>query len=105
MGRIFVTGIGAITAIGNSVAENHAALKAGTCGMGRLEMLSSLYADKLPVGEIKISTEDLKKKLNAFEPGITRTSLLALHAFKECLNDSGLSLDKIQSKDTALIGA
>ncbi|PBQ31186.1 3-oxoacyl-ACP synthase [Sphingobacteriaceae bacterium] len=105
MSRIFVTGIGVISAIGNNVSENHAALKAGKCGMSSLEMLSSNFADKLPFGEVKISTSDLKEKLKAHEPGVTRTSLLALHACEEALKDSGLSLADIQSKDTCLIGA
>lgn len=105
MGRIFVTGIGVISAIGNSVPENHAALKAGKCGMTRLEMLESRFADKLYFGEVKISTGDLKQKLNAHEPGVTRTSLLALHALNEALQNSGLNSAQIESSDTALIGA
>ena len=58
-----------------------------------------------PVAEIKISTEALKEKLNAFEPGITRTTLLALHAIKETIADSRLTNEQVSSFDTALIGA
>lgn len=105
MSRIFVTGIGVISSIGNTVSENHAALKSGKCGMSSLEMLKSNFADKLPFGEVKISTETLKNKLNAHEPGVTRTGLLALHACEEALQDSGLSNAEIQSKETSLIGA
>lgn len=105
MSRIFVTGIGVISAIGNTVAENHAALKAGVCGMGRLNMLTSHYADRMPFGEVKLSTEALKEKLNANETGVTRTSLLALHALQEAIQNSGLSAARVRSGDTALIGA
>lgn len=105
MSRIFVTGIGMISAVGNNVPENRAALIAGRCGMSRLEMLSSLYADKLPFGEIKIRTEDLREQLNAHEKGVTRTSLLALHAIQEALYSSGLSAETISSGSTGLIGA
>jgi len=103
--RIFVTGMGVISAIGNTVPENRAALKTGTCGMHPLKHLSSNFADKMPFGEVNISTEDLKKKLNAHEKGVTRTSLLALHALQEALKNSALTSVEIQSKDTALIGA
>ena len=105
MSRIVVTGIGVISAIGNTVAENRASLVKGKCGMGRLEMFPSKFSDTLPVGEIKISTESLKEKLKAHEPGITRTTLLALHAIKEALADSRLSTEQVSSFDTALIGA
>lgn len=97
--------MGGISAIGNTVAENRASLIKGTCGMGRLEMFPSKFSDKLPVAEIKISTEALKEKLNAFEPGITRTTLLALHAIKETIADSRLTNEQVSSFDTALIGA
>ncbi len=103
--RILVTGIGVISAIGNSVAENHLSLTEGKCGMSRLEMFPSKFSGSLPVGEIKISNRALKEKLDAFEPGMTRTTLLALHAMNEALACSGLSNKEISSEDTALIGA
>jgi 3-oxoacyl-(acyl-carrier-protein) synthase len=97
--------MGGISAIGNTVAENRASLVEGKCGMGRLEMFPSKFSDSIPVGEIKISTEALKEKLNAFEPGVTRTTLLALHAIEEALADTGLTNEQFSSFDTALIGA
>jgi 3-oxoacyl-(acyl-carrier-protein) synthase len=103
--RIFVTGMGVISAIGNSVAENHASLVQQKCGIGKLDMFPSKYATTLPFGEIKISTDSLKEKLNANDSGITRTTLLALHAFNEAVNDAKLSQEKISSAETALIGA
>lgn len=105
MDRIVVTGIGVISAIGNTVAENRLSLIEGKCGIDVLEMFPSKYAGSIPVGEIKISTAGLKDKLNAHEPGITRTSLLALHAMQEALEDSKLTSVQIASPDTALIGA
>jgi 3-oxoacyl-(acyl-carrier-protein) synthase len=67
--------------------------------------LPSKFSGLIPVGEIKVSTEVLKEKLDAHEPGITRTTLLALHAIREALADSGLTNDQVSSYDTALIGA
>jgi 3-oxoacyl-(acyl-carrier-protein) synthase len=105
LSRIFVTGMGMISAIGNSVAENRMALMEGKCGITALSLLSSKYAGLLPFGEIKTSTAALKEKLQTNEPGITRTTLLAVHAFDEAINDAGLTDTAITSFDTALIGA
>ena len=105
MDRIVVTGIGAISAIGNTVAENRASLIKGKCGIGRLENFPSKFADLIPVGEIKISTETLKEKSDAYDRGITRTTLLALQAMEEALTDSCLTPAVVSSFDTALISA
>lgn len=105
MGKIFVTGMGIITALGNSVAANRNALLNGVCGITHAEYLSSKYASQLPFAEIKISTNELKEKLAAHDAGLTRTTLLALHAANEAIANSGLSPEQISSADTALIGA
>jgi 3-oxoacyl-(acyl-carrier-protein) synthase len=105
LGRIFVTGMGVISAIGDTVATNHLSLMQGKCGIGRLSLFPSKYAGSLLFGEIKISTKTLQEKLQANEPGITRTSLLALHAFNEAIRDAQLTKEEIASSDTALIGA
>jgi 3-oxoacyl-(acyl-carrier-protein) synthase len=105
MGKIFVTGMGVISAIGDNLSANHAALKAGTGGIRNLELLSSHFAGRLPCGEIKISTEALKERLKAGEKGVTRTSLLALHAFTEAIASGDLSPEQVQAEDTALVGA
>ena len=105
MSRIFVTGVGIITPLGDTLSLNHEALKQSICGISKLELIDSIFTNKLPVGEIKTETKTLKEKLNVNQAGVTRTMLLALHAFKEAVNDGGLSAEIISSKDTALIGA
>lgn len=95
--------MGVISAIGNAVAENHLALKQGKCGIGKAEFLSSKYAGLLPFGEIKISNDNLRERLTVAESGITRTTLLGLHAFTEAVEDSGLTPAQLNSPDTALI--
>jgi len=107
--------MGAISAIGNTVAENHRALIDGRCGITRSKSKSkskskstnvpSRYAGTLPFGEVALSTEELKEKLKTKAPGITRTTLLTLHAFKEAIADAGLTAGQLQSPDTALVGA
>ena len=106
MSRIFITGMGVISAIGNSVAENHQALKDGICGVKKeLNLFPSKYAGLLPFGQVPISSESLKQQLQITEPGVTRTSLLAVHALEQAIENSGLSTADISAADTALIGA
>ncbi|MEO6315793.1 MAG: beta-ketoacyl-[acyl-carrier-protein] synthase family protein [Chitinophagaceae bacterium] len=105
MSRIFVTGMGCISAIGNSVKENRTALLQGNCGIGSLELFPTKYASLLPFGEIKISNTSLQEKLNAREAGLTRTTLLALHAFEEAIADAALPAQQLKEFGTALIGA
>jgi 3-oxoacyl-(acyl-carrier-protein) synthase len=105
LNRIVVTGMGVISAIGNNVAQNRISLIEGKCGISNLEMFDSKFKGKIPVGEIKITTQALQQQLNIYQPGITRTSLLAIHAMDEALASSGLTKNEITSFDTALITA
>ncbi len=105
MGRIVITGMGIVTAIGQSVAENRYSLMNGKCGISHIEFLSTYYAGILPAGEIKISTNQLKETLNVHEPGTTRTSLLALHALQQAVEAAGFIQSQLQSPDTAFINA
>ena len=103
MSRIFITGLGVITSLGDSVNKNRIALKEGTCGISRLELFDTRYAGTLPAGEIKIENAAFKNLLNVRQPEVTRTSLLALHAIEEAVQDGGLDPKTISSFDTALI--
>ena len=98
--------MGVVSAIGNSVAENHQALKDGVCGVKKeLTLFPSKYAGLLPFGQVPISSEALRNQLQITERGVTRTSLLAVHALEQALENSGLSTADIISAETALIGA
>ncbi len=103
MSKIVVTGIGIISPIGNSVAENHAALKAGNNGLTALELFPTKYAELLKFGEVKITNEDFKQQLGVTTKGVTRTTLLALHAFQQAIKDRGLTDEELRSSETALI--
>lgn len=97
--------MGVMSAIGDTVSANRTALIQGVCGISKLQLFPSRFADIMPFGEIKTSTLDLQALWQAGEPGTTRTMVLALAAFEEALADSGLTVAQIQSPRTALIGA
>jgi 3-oxoacyl-(acyl-carrier-protein) synthase len=102
--KIVVTGMGIITPVGNSVSENHDALKAGKSGLSSIELFPTKFAQLLPFGEVKISNADLKEQLKVTQKGATRTTLLALHAVEQAIKDAGLSEEDLRSSETALIG-
>jgi len=103
MSKIVVTGVGIITPLGTTLRQNREALKNGTCALSSIEMFDSRYADLLPFGEVKISNQDFRDQLKVSDQGVTRTTLLALHAFRQAVEESGLSTSELQSFDTAFI--
>src|SRR6202012_5614922 len=95
--------MGVISAIGENLAENHSALAAGKCGITLTVPLASRYAGQLPFGAVGRTTEELKTTLRITDPGITRTTLLALYALREALHDAQLGSAAISAADTALV--
>jgi 3-oxoacyl-(acyl-carrier-protein) synthase len=97
--------MGVISALGNSLEASHEALINSTCGIGPSRHINSKYTESLRFGEVKIENEKIRERFRVSDPGVTRTSLLALHAMSDAIADSGLSAQEIQSYDTALTGA
>lgn len=94
-----------ITAIGDSVAHNRTSLKHGRSGISHAVHFLSKYAGVLPFAEVDHPTARLAEMLHIQQPGVTRTDLVALHAFKEAVADAGLSAETLRDAGTALIGA
>jgi 3-oxoacyl-(acyl-carrier-protein) synthase len=106
MTKVLVTGMGIISAIGENLQENYQSLRLSRSGIGDAKYFQSLYASLLPFAEIKLSNEELADRLGLQDRrGFTRTSLLAMKAFKEAVNHAGLSPDEISSPETAFISA
>lgn len=104
MGRVVVTGIGVISAIGNNVSENHQALRSGKTGIGKAQFLNSRYSESLLFGEVKLSNDELKSILGLDNPAnLNRTELLALKAFQEAVENAGLTKKELKSFDTAFL--
>ncbi|WP_353718605.1 beta-ketoacyl-[acyl-carrier-protein] synthase family protein [Dyadobacter sp. 676] len=78
---VCITGIGVVSAIGMSVAENLRALQEGKTGIGPVRYLRG---SKAPLaGEVKASNDDLRNALNVGTGYVSRTSLLGLQAARE----------------------
>jgi 3-oxoacyl-(acyl-carrier-protein) synthase len=91
--EIAVTGIGAISAIGNDVQENLASLMAKKTGIGKAELLSSKLTETHLFGEVKLSNDHLKAGLNWKGDAVSRTTLLSAWAMKEAIGQSGFEMD------------
>lgn len=96
--------MGIISAIGTSVAECRTALVAGRSGIATGNSLASRYSG-LPAAEVLLSDDQLKTELGVTEPGVNRTTLLALHAFNQAVQQSGVTASDLSDPDTALIVA
>lgn len=91
--EIVVTGIGAISAIGNDVQSNLRALLAKETGIGKATFLSSKHTKTHLFGEVKLSNDELRKGLNWTSDAVSRTTLLSAWAMKEAIEQSGIVVD------------
>jgi 3-oxoacyl-(acyl-carrier-protein) synthase len=96
--RVFITGYGVMTAIGNNGPENFASLRDKKCGYGKLEILETIHRDSIFCCEIKLSDDDLCKLASVpSNAGYTRTALLGLIAAKEAIDSSGLTEAEVRN--------
>ncbi|MCF8465759.1 MAG: beta-ketoacyl-[acyl-carrier-protein] synthase family protein [Flavobacteriales bacterium] len=91
--EIAITGIGAISAIGNDVQENLRALLAKETGIGKAQLLSSKLTETHLFGEVKLSNDELRIGLNWTSEAVSRTTLLSAWAMKEAIEQSGITVD------------
>ena len=99
---IAITGMGAISAIGNNVQENYDALVSGKIGISRISKVDTVHKNDIMVGEIEMTNDQLKQKLGiGKEIAVSRTALLAMLAADEALNQAGIT--DINDCETGLI--
>ncbi|MVT10745.1 beta-ketoacyl-[acyl-carrier-protein] synthase family protein [Chitinophaga tropicalis] len=102
--RVFITGMGMITAIGDNVAGNLHNLRLLRTGLGYTRHLDTIYKETLPVAEVVHTTEQLHELAGvAGMEGYTRTTLLGLVAMREALQQAGIS--DVQDEPTGFINA
>ena len=86
--RIVITGCGVVSALGVGWKTQAEALRAGRSGVAPVRYLETALRD-LPVGEVPLSNAQLEA-LTGAPAGWPRTSLLALAALQEALNQAHL---------------
>lgn len=85
--KVYVAGIGVISAIGNSPAETLKSFEAQQSGIHELTLFKSIHA--LPVGEVKFANAELTAHLN-LKKDFNRTTLLGIHAARQAWSDANL---------------
>jgi 3-oxoacyl-(acyl-carrier-protein) synthase len=104
--KVFVTGFGIISAIGNNVSENLTSLIENKSGIEKAKFFESKFVDNLFFGEIKLSIDQLCEKTNrSISDGYSKTDLFAFIAFEEAIQMANLSLENLSSIHTALISS
>ncbi|MCJ7465300.1 MAG: beta-ketoacyl-[acyl-carrier-protein] synthase family protein [Maribacter sp.] len=89
---IAITGMGIISAIGNDVAENYAALLKGRTGIGKISKIDTVHRDAIMVGEIDFTNLELEALLGlSHNNNYSRTALLAAIAAKEAVADANIT--------------
>ena len=107
--KVFITGIGVITSIGDNVAENYQSLIHKRHGLKHTQFLDTIHKDVFPVCEITHNNEELASILGIKNPiGYTRTALLGMIAVKEAIENANIEWkdNKLESTyKTALINS
>ena len=90
MEPIMITGAGIVSAIGGNRAETLTALLNRQTGIAPLHYLKTAHRE-FPVGEVKMSDEDMKQRLGITQEPTTRTSLMGMLALQEALDSAALT--------------
>lgn len=99
--RVVVTGLGAVTPLGNSVIENWKNWTAGKSGIGPISLFD---ASEFPVriaGEVKNFDFDSWRRSEPETASAGRSTFFTLEAAREALGDAGL---KIEAEDPERVG-
>jgi len=87
--RVFVTGIGVISALGFDIDETASALQKSKSGIGRISLFDTVYKEEIPVAEVKASNNELAERAQVKQDGLfSRTSLLGLIAARQALSQA-----------------
>ncbi|MDQ3048830.1 MAG: beta-ketoacyl-[acyl-carrier-protein] synthase family protein [Bacteroidota bacterium] len=102
--KIYITGLGIISAIGNNVAESMDSFLNLRSGISELEHIRTRHKDIVPVGEVKASNEELVVMAGLpSDTKTTRTALLGAIAAKEAVAHAGIT--NIKEFRTGIISA
>ncbi len=96
--KVWIAGIGAISSIGNNVAENLESLRERKSGIGYPDFLHTLHTHDFPVCEIKQSNEALAACCG-MKQGLPRTAYLSGIAAIEAMGDVRCEMSDVKDAD------
>ena len=102
--RVYITGIGIISSIGNDAESAFTSLDGERSGIAGITLLDTSLKDKLPVAEVKMTNEELLEMTGfSGKKNLTRTACLGMIAAHEAIRSAGI--DDINEYRTGLISA
>lgn len=87
--KVWISGLGAISAMGYNVAENFEALQTGKSGIGYAKHLQTIHRETFPVCEIDASNTQLAEQ-SRMPSNLPRTAYLSAIAVQEALQHAQL---------------
>ncbi len=93
--RVVITGLGAVTPLGNNVKDTWTALAAGKSGIRPITIFDASHFPTKIAGEIKNLNTDAWTGKNGSFRFMGRNSLFALEAAHEAFKDAGLQKNKL----------
>ena len=104
MKGVAITGMGIISAIGNSVEENYTALLHGKKAITTIANITTIHKNVMKVGEIKKTNQELIDELSLSpDNNFSRTALIGTYAAKQAVKNAGIT--SINEYKTGLISA
>jgi 3-oxoacyl-(acyl-carrier-protein) synthase len=101
---VAITGMGIISAVGNTVEENYISLVNNKTGITTIENISTVHSGEIKVGEIKKTNQQLIDKLQLSpDNNFSRTAMLGAIAAKQAVENAKIS--SINEYKTGLISA
>ena len=104
MRRVVITGLGAVTPIGNNVKETWESVKAGKCGIAPITLFDVSERKVKVAGEVK--NLNLEEHIDAKElRKMDRFSAFAIIAAKEAVDDAGISFEEDADRCGVLVSS
>lgn len=102
--RVFVTGIGIITSVGNDATETIANIRKGHSGIAAIERLETVHKAEIPLAEVRLNNEQLAAMAGLKSArNISRTTLLGLIAAQQAIRQAGIA--NLGDAKTGLVSA
>ncbi|MGA2822587.1 MAG: beta-ketoacyl-[acyl-carrier-protein] synthase family protein [Bacteroidales bacterium] len=102
--RIFITGIGIISSIGNDAGSAFTSLAEERSGIAGITLFDTSLKDKFPLAEVKMTTKELLEVAGCSgKKNFTRTALLGMIAAREAIGSA--EFGDINEYRTGLISA
>lgn len=101
---VAITGMGIISAIGNTVEENYVSLLNDKMGITTIENISTVHSGEIKMGEIKITNQQMVAELQLSpDNNFSRTAMIGAIAAKQAVQNAKITA--INEHRTGLISA